>query len=207
MKPGTEGAASEFTKETGKGAGEEPGAKAGTASGTSAATRKPQGRKKQKSREKKREKKQEKKREKKKKRQEKKKAKKEKGDPTRRRFVVVGGIVVVLVCVGLLYPAGRTYYESVRTDQRSAAQLAAIEARNAEIQRQNDYLQTDEGIEDQARKEGGYVREGEEGVVITNGDGSTDRNTKLPDQVNLDQIHAPHTWYYDILDTFFFVHV
>ncbi len=135
------------------------------------------------------------------------KDKTEKGNPTRRRFIVVGSVVVVLVCAGLLYPAGRTYYESVRTDQRSAAQLAAIEARNAEIQRQNDYLQTDEGIEDQARKEGGYVREGEEGVVITNGDSSTDRNTQLPDQVDLDRIHAPSTWYYDILDAFFFVHV
>ncbi len=154
-------------------------------------TRAPKGREKEKRRGKKREKKE----------------KKAKTDPTRRRFVVVGAVVVVLVCVGLLYPAGRTYYESVRTDQRSAAQLAAIEARNAEIQRQNDYLQTDEGIEDQARKDGGYVREGEEGVVITNGDSSTDRNTQLPDQVDLDRIHAPSTWYYDILDAFFFVHV
>ncbi len=157
-------------------------------------TRKPHGRRGEKPREKKRGK-------------EKEKDKKEKGNPTRRRFIVVGSVVVVLVCAGLLYPAGRTYYESVRTDQRSAAQLAAIEARNAEIQRQNDYLQTDEGIEDQARKEGGYVREGEEGVVITNGDSSTDRNTQLPDQVDLDRIHAPSTWYYDILDAFFFVHV
>ena len=165
-------------------------AKAG--SKPAAGTRKPRGRGEGKSREKKRGEK---------------KGKKERKNPTRRRFVVVGTVVVVLVCAGLLYPAGRTYYESVRTDQRSAAQLAAVEARNAEIQRQNDYLQTDEGIEDQARKEGGYVRDGEEGVVITNGDSSTDRNTQLPDQVDLDQIHAPSTWYYDILDAFFFVRV
>ena len=197
-KPSKRPKPSQDLKEAAKGGAKEAARKGGKdVAEKDAGTRKPHGRKGKEPREKKRGKKEKKAG----------KEKKEKKDPTRRRFVVVGSIVVVLVCVGLLYPAGRTYYESVRTDQRSAAQLAAIEARNAEIQRQNDYLQTDEGIEDQARKDGGYVREGEEGVVITNGGSSTDRNTQLPDQVDLDRIHAPSTWYYDILDAFFFVHV
>ena len=126
---------------------------------------------------------------------------------TRRRYVVVACVVVALACVALLYPAARTYYESKRIEQRTEAQLQATDERNAEIQRQNDYLQTDEGIEDQARKGGGYIKPGEEGVVITNGGKESGTTTQLPEQVDLDQIHAPSTWYYDILDAFFFVHV
>ena len=127
--------------------------------------------------------------------------------PTRRRYLAVTAAIVAIVCVALLYPAARTFYESKRIEQRTEAQLQAVNERNAKIQRQNDYLQTDEGIEDQARKEGGYIKSGEEGVVITNGSQNADTTTQLPDQVNLDQIHAPSTWYYDILDAVFFVHV
>ena len=126
---------------------------------------------------------------------------------TRRRYVLVACLLVIVVSISFLYPTTRTYYESVRQEQRKEAQAQALNDRNAEIQAQNDYLQTDEGIETQARKSGGYVKDGEEGVVITNSNEEADNSTKLPEQIDINSIHAPKTWYYDILDAIFFVQI
>ena len=126
---------------------------------------------------------------------------------TRRRYVVAACILVIAVAVSFLYPTTRSYYESIRQEQRKEAQIQAINERNAKIQEQNNYLQTDEGVENQARKSEGYVKDGEEGVVITNSGEKTDSSTQLPEQVDINNIQAPKTWYYNILDTVFNVHV
>ncbi len=126
---------------------------------------------------------------------------------TRRRYVLVACLLVIVVSISFLYPTTRTYYESLRQEQRKEAQAQALNERNAEIQAQNDYLQTDEGVETQARKSGGYVKDGEEGVVITNSNEESDSSTKLPEQIDINSIHAPQTWYYNILDAIFFVNI
>ena len=104
----------------------------------------------------------------------------------------------------MLYPVGQTYYQTVRSEQRLQAELDAVNARNDKISKQNEALGTDEGVENQARSEFGWTKEGESAGVVTNTDEQTDTSTTLPEQVDGSKIKAPQTWYYDILDKLFF---
>lgn len=114
-------------------------------------------------------------------------------------LIIVAAIVLAVV---IIYPVAQPYYVAMRDGQRQEAQIAAVEARNAELGAENEALKTDEGIEAQARKDYGYVKEGDKSAVVTNvGEGSS---SGLPDQVDVDEIKAPQSWYYSILDTVFF---
>ena len=120
------------------------------------------------------------------------------------RHKVLVVLCVLVLCVALVYPVAQRYYQTMRVEQRYELQQAALESRNAAIAKENSDLKTDEGIESQAREQLGWTKKGEKSAVITNvGSASTD--SKLPSQVDLDAIDAPHTWYYNILDTVFFV--
>lgn len=121
-----------------------------------------------------------------------------------RTLAIVGCIILFAIIV--LYPVGRDYYKTMRTEQRLQAQLDAVNERNEAVQAENDALQTEEGIENQARSDLGWVREGESSAVVTNEQGTVDNASRLPDHLDEKSITAPQTWYYTILDTIFFVH-
>lgn len=121
-----------------------------------------------------------------------------------RPFAIAAAVVVLAIV--LVYPVGRDFYKTMRTEQRLQAQLEAVSERNAAVQAENDALQTEEGIENQARAEYGWVREDENSVVVTNQEGTVDNASRLPDHLDIDSVHAPETWYYNIFDTIFFVH-
>lgn len=87
------------------------------------------------------------------------KAKKERRKRSWRVPVIVA--CIVLLAVIILYPVGRDYYQTMRTQQRLQAQLDAVTERNEAVQAENDALQTEEGVENQARSDLGWVREGE----------------------------------------------
>lgn len=129
---------------------------------------------------------------------------KERRSVSKRPLIIAACIIVF--CVVLLYPVGRDYYQTLRTEQRLQAQLDAVNARNEAVRAENDALQTDEGIENQARADLGWTREGEQSAIVTNGEGTADNVSKLPEHLDISSITAPQTWYYSILDAMFFVH-
>ncbi|MDD6768251.1 MAG: septum formation initiator family protein, partial [Coriobacteriaceae bacterium] len=93
------------------------------------------------------------------------------------------------------------YYQALRQEQTLQAELDAVNQRNEQIDAENKQLETDEGVENQAREEYGWVKDDEKATVVVNsGDsGSGD----MPSQVDGSKIEPPHTWYYDILDIIF----
>ena len=115
--------------------------------------------------------------------------------------VFFGAIAVLIVAVAVLYPIGCTYYQALRQEQTLQAELDAVNQRNEQIDAENKQLETDEGVENQAREEYGWVKDDEKATVVVNsGDsGSGD----MPSQVDGSKIEPPHTWYYDILDIIF----
>lgn len=110
-------------------------------------------------------------------------------------------VVLAVAAMGILYPIGCTYYQAMRQEQRYQAELDAVNARNDALQEENNALKTDEGVENQARKDLGWVKDGEQAVIISNSNESSE--SEMPNQVDSDDIHAPRTWYYDILDVIF----
>lgn len=127
------------------------------------------------------------------------------------RVMLTGGkrvaaivLIVVLLAAVILYPVGRTYYQTIRDEQRTQAQVDAVQAYNDAISAENDSLNTDEGVEAEARAEYGWVEKGDQSALVTNA-GDNGSGSKLPDQPDLESIKAPQTWYYSLLDAVFFV--
>ena len=115
--------------------------------------------------------------------------------------VFFGAIAVLIVAVAVLYPIGCTYYQALRQEQTLQAELDAVNQRNEQIDAENKQLETDEGVENQAREEYGWVKNDEKATVVVNSDDSGSGD--MPSQVDGSKIEPPHTWYYDILDIIF----
>lgn len=115
--------------------------------------------------------------------------------------ILTGFVVFVVVVFAVLYPIGCTYYQAMRQQQQLEAVLDAVNQRNDQIENKNKQLETDEGVENQARDEYGWVKDGEHATVVTNSD--DDGAGEMPSQVDETKIEPPHTWYYDILDVIF----
>ncbi|MDR1184399.1 MAG: septum formation initiator family protein [Coriobacteriales bacterium] len=117
--------------------------------------------------------------------------------------IVIAVIILSLVlAVIMLYPVAREFYLAQRENDRVNAEHQAVVNRNEAIQRQIDELQTPEGIEDRAREEFGWVREGEEAVNIT-GLTVSESSTGLPNAIEPGSIDAPETRWTQLLDQFF----
>ncbi len=83
------------------------------------------------------------------------------------KFKVAAVVAAVVLMAGImLYPTAREYYASVRGLERSNAQLAQLEDRNVQLQEGIDALATDDGIENYARSQYGWVKDGEEAVSV-----------------------------------------
>lgn len=123
------------------------------------------------------------------------------------RFMVWGSVAVCLVAVCVfIYPAAQQYYVEMRNHDRLQAEYDAVAARNEAIQGDVDYLGTDEGVEDAARSELGWVYEGEQTVTVAGLPDETQQESsseKVRKQIVPGSIPAPQTWYSGILDPFF----
>lgn len=128
--------------------------------------------------------------------------------PRRAASPLIAAILVVAFVMGsaaFLYPTARQYYVESREEARLQAEYDAIAARNHIIEERIDHLKTDEGIEDAARAELGWVHEGETaGVVQGLGQGiSSAAIADIEAQVKGGSVPAPETWYSPFLDTVF----
>lgn len=114
-------------------------------------------------------------------------------------------LIAVVFAVTMLYFPCQNYYNETRQLQQLQAEYDALQAYNIQMQNQVDYLNTDEGIEDYARSELGWIRPGEhvvsvEGVTPSTSDSrSNDRVYAIP----AGSVAAPDTWYSGILDVIF----
>lgn len=102
-------------------------------------------------------------------------------------------------CVFLYGPA-KTYYQEVRECDRLEAEYAALQARNEAIQGEVDALSTDAGIEDKARSEFGWVKEGENAVSVSGLD--VEDESSFTANIVPGSVEAPDTWY-SFLDPLF----
>lgn len=113
--------------------------------------------------------------------------------------------VAVAFAVVMLYPSCQNYYNETRQLQQLEAEYDALQTYNAQMQSQVNYLNTDEGIEDYARSELGWIRPGEH-VVSVEGVTSTSDNTRSNSRafaIPAGSVAAPDTWYSGILDVIF----
>lgn len=89
----------------------------------------------------------------------------------------------------------------MRETAKAQAELAAVQNRNSELSASVEELKTNEGIEDRATSEFGYVKDGEGAATVT-GIEKKEANSVTP-SINSDDISAPEVWYSPALDTIF----
>ena len=120
------------------------------------------------------------------------------------KMLIAGVIIAVLV---MIYPSLRDYYVAARTQEDLETYQAQLEDSNGQLKSDISYLETTDGIEDEARKRG-YVGNGETGVEVNGLDdsSSTDNTTNSSDSSASNQstdTSSSLPWYKRILDEIF----
>ncbi len=118
---------------------------------------------------------------------------------------VIGALICVAVAVLFLYPTAQQFYTEVRTQDKLQAEYSQIAERNAAIQSDIDRLSTDEGIQDAAREQLGWVVAGETAGVVSglDGEGASESSSAVYAQVDANSVKTPETWYSSVLDPIF----
>lgn len=119
-----------------------------------------------------------------------------------RWFIASCGIAACLAfCCMFLYTPAQQYYQEMRERDRLELEYQAIVERNDQLEQSVNYLSTDAGVEDQARADFGWIREGERAVSVS---GLTvEEDINFTANILSSDIKPPHTWYSDFLDPIF----
>jgi cell division protein FtsB len=103
----------------------------------------------------------------------------------RARLVVTCLLAVAVVVVGVVYLPTRTWFGQQEELQHSKAELHKLEAGNQALARKIDRLSDASSIEEQARREYGFVTPGEESYTV-------------PPAGKL-EVNLPPVWPFDLL--------
>ena len=113
-----------------------------------------------------------------------------------RQILGIAVLAIALLVVALYGPA-KSYYTAVRERDDLTTYYARLEASNSSLRDSIQYLQSTEGIEDEARKRG-YVYEGEVSAQIDGLEDTTDDFTGTSEVPDVEQ-----PWYIQMLDQLF----
>ena len=128
------------------------------------------------------------------------------GFDIKRSPIALGALMVsaclVLSCV-FLYPTAQQFYVTQREYDQVQAEYQALESRNDSIQEQVNLLSSDQGIEDRAREEFGWVKEGENAATVYGLDSDSNKEVNYKKSIPAGSVEAPSAWYTPILDAVF----
>lgn len=113
-------------------------------------------------------------------------------------------LAVCLVALAILYPPACDYYRAARDGEIYQAQLDAFNNLNEEEKERIRSLNTEQGIEDEARLHG-YVRKGEQAVTVSGLPEEQDAGqaAPIPDDIKADVLARTDPWYVQALDVLF----
>ncbi len=123
----------------------------------------------------------------------------------RKLSIFVGAAMCLVLICAFLYTPAQQYYHALRKYDQVAAELAAVQEQNETLEQLVALLETDEGVEELARTELGWVGEDEISVYIQGlTDSSDDEDTaSTTGVIQTGSIEAPTTWYSPLLDMIF----
>ena len=109
-------------------------------------------------------------------------------------------LTILLVCIFCYQPA-KTCYTQIRNTQKASVELSQVESRNEKLKANVDSLKTDQGIEDKAKNDYGYVVKGEGSAHVSGI--NKEETSKLLEYVDSDKVKAPESPLTDLLDGIF----
>ena len=107
----------------------------------------------------------------------------------------------ILLVLVFCYQPAKICYTQIRDTEKSQTELALVQARNNELNSKVSALKTNEGIEDKAKDDYGYVIKGE-GAAHVSGI-NTEDSLKLLEYVDTNKVTAPTSALTDFLDVVF----
>jgi len=110
-------------------------------------------------------------------------------------------VCLILAC-WFLYAPAKQYYVTARSFDRLEAEYSAVQEHNQTLQKQVDSLSSPAGIEDRARKEFGWIKEGEQGGTVY-GIEREPEEVSYTKTVAPGSVEAPQAWYTALLDVVF----
>lgn len=124
-------------------------------------------------------------------------------DHSARFYITLGTLAMLLVVALMVYPPLKDYYTAIRDQAKSEAEYAALQDRYEQLQQDVAALDTDQGVQNLAHERYGWVSQGENSVIVQDGDSSADADASDVGIVPSGSIKAPDTWYSGVLDPFF----
>ena len=109
----------------------------------------------------------------------------------------------VLLCMVAVYRPAHDYYFAIRDEAKAQAQLEVLNEQNEELHEEVDHLSTDEGIQDKAAIDYGWVQQDENPVIVSGVHPESQGFSSALDAVDSTSVKAPDTWYSGFLDSFF----
>ena len=117
--------------------------------------------------------------------------------------------VVLIACACLLfsclflYGPVKNYYVAVRDQARAEVAYEVVSTRSKALKEDVAALVTDEGVEDRVREQYGWVKQGENAVMVSGLSEGDPTPAEVLRTTTLNDIHAPETWYSPVLDKVF----
>lgn len=117
------------------------------------------------------------------------------------RILVVAAVTLGLLVIAFYGPV-KVWYTAYRDKQLYAQQLQVLAEQNKKLQSEVDRLQSQEGIEDEARRRG-YVKANETSVTIKGTTTTTGEADAGASKDTLEEVKIKNPWYINVLDKFF----
>lgn len=122
----------------------------------------------------------------------------------RKSTAAILACVCVLACFAFLYNPVKNYYTAVRDQAKAEAAYEIVSTRNDALIEDIALLTSEAGMEDRVREQYGWVKEGENAVIVSGlSNESEPTAAEILRTVTLNDIKAPETWYSPVLDPFF----
>lgn len=115
-------------------------------------------------------------------------------------------LCALLFCGFMLYQPIANLYNETRSLQQLEAEYDALQANNVQVRANLDHLATDEGLEEYAHNELGWIRADEHTARVADvaqPDQSTQQVKRVVTTIPEGSIETPDTWYSPVLDVVF----
>lgn len=117
--------------------------------------------------------------------------------------------VALVVCACLLfsclflYSPVKNYYVAVRDQAKAEVAYEIVSTRSDALKQDVAALVTDEGVEDRVREQYGWVKQGENAVMVSGLSEGDPSPADVLRTTTLNDVCAPETWYSPVLDKVF----
>lgn len=122
---------------------------------------------------------------------------------TKSSIAMIVCFCLVATCA-LLYTPSKNYYTAIRDKAKAEVAYEIVTTRNDALAKDVALLTSETGMEDRAREQYGWIKQGDNAITVTGLSEDKDLSAaEVLRTVTLNDVRAPETWYSPVLDPLF----